>query len=59
MREDTLGAQEAVILYWPDGSIDELSPLRLVLREEEKPVRALELTANRLEYVVVEVDDAR
>ncbi len=59
LREDTLGAQEAVILYWPDGSIDELSPLRLVLREEEKPVRALELTANRLEYVVVEVDDAR
>lgn len=47
---------EVVITFWPDGSIDEESPVRIELLERDVPVRALELSSNRLGYALVEID---
>ena len=50
---------ESVILFWPDGSIDETSPDRITLTEDGEPRFVIALTANRLEFVAEDALDAQ
>lgn len=45
---------EAVILFWPDGTIDESSPLEMTLTEAGEERFLIVLADNRLEYLVEE-----
>jgi type II secretion system protein H len=42
------------ILFWPDGSVDEESPVRMTLNEENVPRKAIALSDNRLQFVIEE-----
>jgi type II secretion system protein H len=48
---------EGVILFWPDGGIDETSPIELILSEEGEARRLITLSENRIEYIVEVADD--
>jgi type II secretion system protein H len=50
---------ETSILFWPDGSIDEDSPTRIVLTENGKAKTAIKLSINRIEFVAEEADNAK
>jgi type II secretion system protein H len=48
----------ARILFWPDGSIDEESPARITLLEDDAPRKDVILSDNRLQFVIQEAADA-
>jgi len=55
--EDEEVEGESVILFWPDGTIDEESPQRFELTEDGELRYTIALAENRLEYVVETPDD--
>jgi len=57
-QDDDLASQEQfALLFWPDGTIDEESPQRMVLSEDGAQRYFIALADNRLEYVVETPDE--